>query len=146
MSGWRRNLYLEISPAGGLWRLKAWDTAERRSAWRLVRIQMSNLAARDRRDAARKVLAEGLIQANSVGLRRPRLEARTLNAFEIVCREWLEKWRTTVEPGTHQGLGALEKNVFPWLGSRPIAEITAPEVLAVLRRVDERGARYWRTT
>lgn len=54
----------------------------------------------------------------------------------MICREWLEKWRTTVEPAQHtKALARFEKNVFPWLGGRPIAEITAPEVLAVLHKV-----------
>jgi integrase len=65
------------------------------------------------------------------------------NSFELVCREWLESRKSTVEPAQHvKTLARMENDVFPWLGKRPIADITALEILAVLRRIDERGARY----
>lgn len=137
-------LYLEVSPTGGkLWRLKyRYGGKEKRLSFGAYP-DVGLKDARERRDAARKVLADGLDPGEQRKAQKAAREARTLNAFEVVCREWLEKWRTTVEPAQYtKALARLEKNVFPWLGSRPIAEITAPEVLAVLRRVDERGARY----
>lgn len=65
------------------------------------------------------------------------------NSFEVICREWLENKRCNIEEAQYQKAKArLEKDAFPWIGSRPIAEISAPEVLTVLRRIDARGARY----
>ncbi len=51
--------------------------------------------------------------------------------------------KTTLEPAQHyKTLARMENDVFPWLGKRPIAEIDAPEILVVLKRVDGRGARF----
>jgi integrase len=137
-------LYLEVSPAGGkLWRLKYRIAGKEKRLSFGAYPDVSLKSARERRDEARKVLAEGIDPGEQRKAQKAASEARALNSFEVICREWLEKWRTTVEPAQHKkALARLEKNVFPWLGGRPIAEITAPEVLAVLRRVDERGARY----
>lgn len=137
-------LYLEVSPAGGkLWRLKyRFDGKEKRLSFGSYP-DVPLKAARERRDEARKVLAAGIDPGEQRKAMKAASEERALNSFEVICREWLEKWRTTVEPAQYQkALARHEKNVFPWLGGRPIAEISAPEVLAVLRRVDERGARY----
>ena len=66
---------------------------------------------------------------------------RASNSFETVAREWFAKhslnWATTHADKIIQ---RLEKDVFPWLGGKPIAEITAPELLTVLRRIENRGA------
>lgn len=137
-------LYLEVSPAGGkLWRLKyRFEGKEKRLSFGSYP-DVPLKAARERRDEARKVLAAGIDPGEQRKAMKAASEERALNSFEVICREWLEKWRTTVEPAQYQkALARHEKNVFPWLGGRPIAEISAPEVLAVLRRVDERGARY----
>ncbi len=49
----------------------------------------------------------------------------------------------TVEPAQHaKTLARMVNDVFPWLGKRPITEIDAPEILAVLKRIDSRGARF----
>jgi integrase len=65
---------------------------------------------------------------------------KSANAFEVVAREWFEKrkheWATS---SANTMLARLEQHILPKLGSRPVAEITAPEVLAVLRVVEERG-------
>lgn len=54
----------------------------------------------------------------------------------------MDERKTTVEPAQHaKTLARMENDVFPWLGKRPIAEIDAPEILVVLKRVDGRGAR-----
>jgi len=55
----------------------------------------------------------------------------------------MENRKTTVEPGQHlKTLSRMENDIFPWLGNRPITEITAQEILSVLKRIDARGARY----
>ena len=60
--------------------------------------------------------------------------------FEVIAREWHGKFaHTWVASHAQHKLERLEKNVFPWIGKRPIKEITAPEVLDVLRRLESRG-------
>ena len=65
----------------------------------------------------------------------------TGNTFAAVAREWFAlfapKW---VETHSSKVLGRLENDLLPWLGTLPIRDITAPEVLTVLRRVASRGA------
>jgi integrase len=63
-------------------------------------------------------------------------------SFESVAQAWMAEHRSAVSAGTCAHAAAWLKNdVLPWLGKRPIAAIAAPEILAVLRKVDERGAR-----
>lgn len=63
------------------------------------------------------------------------------NSFETIAREWYAKFhhRWTPEHG-ERILIRLEKDIFPWIGNRPINEITAPELLDAIRRIENRGA------
>ena len=57
-----------------------------------------------------------------------------------MAREWLAKYSPNWTTGhADQTRRELEQNVFPWIGARPIADITAPDLLAVVRRIEERG-------
>ena len=69
------------------------------------------------------------------------LEAQARDGFEAVARQWFEKFSASWAP-SHAStvIRRLERDVFPWLGSRPIGQIAAPELLAMLRRVESRGA------
>lgn len=139
-----KGLYLLLQPTGAkLWRLKYRFGGKEKLLALGAYPDVGLKDARNRRDEARKLLADGVDPCEQRKAQKAASEVRAANSFEVICREWLEKWRTTVEPAQHKkALARFEKNVFPWLGGRPIAEITAPEVLAVMRRVDERGARY----
>jgi integrase len=65
------------------------------------------------------------------------------NTFEAIAFAWLEERRPYVEPRQHdRTLARLRADVFPWLGKRPITAIDPPELLAVLKRIDSRGARF----
>ena len=135
-------LYLEIAPSGGkLWRLKyRFDGKEKRLA--LGRYPEISLAdARKRREAARELLANGVDPSEDRKAKKAERAARLENNFEAVAREWFEKNAPNWAP-THADkiIKRLENDVFPWLGKRPIADVTAPELLKVLRRIEERGA------
>jgi integrase len=130
-------LYLEVSPAGGkLWRLKYrfHGRENRLSFGQYPEIGLRD--ARERRDAARKLLARG-IDPSAARKAEKAVQAET---FEPVAREWLSKqagrWAAR---HVNEITRRLAKDVFPWLGTRPIAEIKAPELLAVLRRIEARG-------
>jgi integrase len=93
--------------------------------------------ARERREAARKLLADGI----DPGAKRKAETAASADTFEAVAREWFAKHA----PGWALGhsskiIRRLELDVFPWIGGNPIANIAAPDVLAVLRRIESRGA------
>lgn len=137
-------LYLEISPAGGkLWRLKyRFGGKEKRLALGAYP-DVGLKDARERRDEARKLLANGADPGSAKKAQKAAKAEQAANSYEPICREWLEAKRSTVEEAQYKkALARQENDVFPWLGGRPMMEITAPEILAVLRRIDERGARY----
>lgn len=99
--------------------------------------------ARERRDEARKLLAGGVDPGENRKAQKASRTEKAANSFEVVCREWLEARKASVEPAQHlKTLSRMEGDVFPWLGPKPIADIKATDILSVLRRIDERGARY----
>lgn len=96
--------------------------------------------AREKRLAARKQVAAD-IDPSQVRRAQQQSAAQELDSFEVVAREWHQKFTPTwTEVHAHTTLRRLERDVFPWLGSLPIAQIKAPDVLKVLRRVETRGA------
>jgi len=97
--------------------------------------------ARRKADEARQQLRDGIDPGELRKIKKAsKVEAAT-NSFEAVGLEWFAKqapiWSEAHATKTRW---LLEKNLFPWLGSRPIAEITPPELLATLRRIESRGA------
>ena len=135
-------LYLEISPSGSKWwRLKyRYDGKEKRLALGVFpRVTLKE--ARAGRDDARRMLDKG----NDPGeARKAAKAARTeLNAdsFEVVAQDWLKKFSPNwVESSASKILSRMERDIFPWLGNRPIRQITPPELLTVVRRIEARGA------
>ncbi len=135
-------MYLEVSPAGGkLWRLKyRMDGKEKRLSFGAYPV-ISLRDAREKREEARKLIAEGIDPAAKKKAMKAAKAERSANSFEIIAREWFDKFKPTRTEGhTSKIIARLERDVFPWLGGKPIASITAPEVLAVLRRIESRGA------
>lgn len=136
----QRGLYLELSPSGGRWwRFKyAIDGKEKRLS--LGTYPDTSLAnAREKRDDARKLVAAGIdpsVQRKAAKMAR--VEAG-ISSFEAIAREWLAK-QTFVPSYTMKVSAWFQRNVFPYVGSRPIRDLTAPDFLRVLRRVEERGA------
>jgi integrase len=97
--------------------------------------------AREARAEAKKLLAKGIDpNAQRKELRREARD-RAANSFEAVAREWYAKQLTVWVPShATDVMRRLERNLFPDLGRRPIAEITAPELLATGRKIEDRGA------
>jgi integrase len=149
-----RGLYIEIAPNGGKWwRLKyRFGGKEKRLALgvypdvplagRKDKLSGEWLdGARDKRDKARKLLAEGIDPSEHRKAIRSAKGERSANSFEVVAREWLANVASQWVPLHGQKiLRRLERDVFPWIGARPIADVTPHEVLTVLRRIEGRGA------
>jgi integrase len=135
-------LYLEVSPAGGrLWRLKyRFDGREKRLAVGQYP-EVSLKEARERRSEAKRLLTNVGISLSEVKrAQKAAKQARAANSFEVIAREWFAAWKTNrAESHYSKVIARLEKDVFPWLGGKAIAEITAPDVLAVMRRIESRG-------
>lgn len=135
-------LYLELSPTGGKWwRLKYRYAGKEKRLSLGVYPEVSLRAARTRRDDARKLLAEGVDPSENRKARKSASVERAANSLEVVAREWFAKYSGTwVENHGNRIIRRFERDIFPWIGGRPIAEITAPELLAVIRRIESRGA------
>lgn len=132
-------LFLLVTPASGkLWRLK-FRFAGRENLLAFGSYPATSLKqARERRDAARKLVEAGIDPAAQ---RRLEKAKRGADSFEGIAREWHGKFSGGwAESHAHTVLRRLECDVFPWLGVRPACEITPPELLAVLRRIESRGA------
>lgn len=136
-----RGLYLEISPAGGKWwRLRYWIGGKENRLSLGVYPDVSLKDARERRDEARRQIANGIdpSQVRKAGAAEANADKET---FELVAREWFAKYLHTWADNTATTvITRLEKDIFPYLGSMPIREITAPELLATIRRIESRGA------
>nr|WP_284503248.1 MULTISPECIES: integrase arm-type DNA-binding domain-containing protein [unclassified Caballeronia] len=135
-------MYLEVTPSGGKhWRFKyRFFGKEKRLAlgsYPLVSLK----EARRRRDDARRLLANGIDPGIERRIQKAAAVAHSANSFEVVAREWFARQAPTwAKSHADKVIARLENDVFPWLGGRPIADISAPDVLAVLRRVEKRGA------
>lgn len=97
--------------------------------------------AREWRDDARKLLARDIDPGEHRKVQSTARKIKNANSFEAVAREWFAKHMAgKAESHRSKVLGRLENDVFPWMGNRPIADIKAPELLAVVRRTESRGA------
>jgi integrase len=137
-----RGMYLEISPAGGKWwRFKYRFAGKERRISLGVYPDVPLAAAREKREEARRQVAAGIDPGEQRKAAKVALIESTENTFEAIAREWFGLFSTKwVKGHADKIIRRLGLNVFPWLGSRPIRAITAPELLAVLRRVESRGA------
>lgn len=136
-----RGLFLIVTPAGGKWwRLRYKVEGKEKLLSLGIYPDVGLKDARERRDAARKLLADGVDPGEHRKAAKAVKVERAANSFEVIGREWFEKNRETWAPShADKIIKRLENDVFPWLGGKPIAEITAPDVLTVLRRIEGRG-------
>jgi integrase len=135
-------LYLLITPAGGKWwRFKYRFGGKEKLVSLGTYPEVGLKRVREKRDEARKQVADGVDPGVERKAAKAAAEQREGSGFEAVAREWFEKFSPGWAP-THAKtiIRRFERDVFPWLGQRPTGEISAPELLTVLRRVESRGA------
>ena len=96
--------------------------------------------AREKRDIARKQIADGIDPSEHRKATKAARVQDVENSFEIVAREWGSKQVENWDDKSNRNKRMLEKNIFPWLGHRPITDILPIEILTCLRRIEERGA------
>ncbi len=150
-----RGLVLHAQPTGaGWWRLR-YRFGGRESMLSLgVYPDVPLALARERREEARRRIAAGVDPSQDRKAEKAERERQALalrcaeqgipgpGTFEFVAREWLATVHEAKVSAGHAERTRIrfEQDAFPWLGHRPLAEIEAPELLATLRRVTERGA------
>jgi len=135
-----RGLYLLVTPAGGKWWRFDYRFAGRRKTLSLGTYpDVSLQKARKKREAAREQVAAGTDPSQV--RKAEKLAQASAESFEAIALEWharcspnwSDKYATKV-------LARLKANVFPWVGKKAAMDIEPPELLAVLRRMESRGA------
>ena len=130
-------LYLYVSPTGGkLWRMDYRFEGKRKTLSMGAYPAISLADARIRRQEAKTQIAKGIDPSTHKQAVKATVRAESANSYETVVREWHAKhspgW---TGPNSARTLARQEKDIFPILGAKPINQITAPELLAALRRI-----------
>lgn len=135
-------MYLEVMPnKSKYWRLKYRFLGKEKRLALGVYPTVTLAEAREKREAARKLLSAGADPAMTKKQEKRKAIINAANTFEAVAREWHEIQRERWSTGHAANvLHRMEVNVFPYIGSLPIAQITPPELLECLRRIEKRGA------
>ncbi|MCY0858094.1 tyrosine-type recombinase/integrase [Cupriavidus sp. D39] len=134
-------LLLWIAPSGGKWwRLKYRLGGKEKMLSLGTYPEVGLREARERRDEARRRLADGIDPSAHRKAAKSTKAPREANSFELVAREWHAKYASTWS-ASHgvRILRRLEANAFPWIGGKPTADLKPADVLEVLRRVERRG-------
>lgn len=135
-------LYLEISPGGGRWwRFKyRFEGKEKRLSLGTFH-DVTLKAARRKRDDARALLEDGVDPSAARKEAKREVAGRASNSFEALAREWYAKQaHVWVAQHASDVLRRLESNLFAEIGDKAIADITAPVLLAAVRKIEHRGA------
>jgi len=134
-------MYLLVKPDGArYWRMDYRWNGRRGTLAFGVYPTVTLAEARDARSTAKKQLAAGIDPAAQKKLNRLTSETANRNTFRLIADEWLDKCaREGTSPNTLSKLAWLLSLSDSAIGSRPISEITAMELLGVLRQVEGRG-------
>lgn len=137
-----RGLYLRINPNGSKWWRFDYRFHGRRLTMSMgVYPDVGLKAARDKRDEARRLVADGINPMEHRKLHKAAKLEQASNSFEVVAREWFSKFSPNwAASHASKMLRRLERDIFPWLGKRPIAEISPRELLQTVKRIEDRGA------
>jgi integrase len=134
-------LYLLVKDAGKYWRMAYRFDGKQKTLALGTYPEVSLLKARQRREKARELLAEGIDPGEAKKADKLAKAAALANTFDLVAREWLEKTADERMASTHSKVTTwLEKDVIPFIGSMPISTIGPRDVLTALRKMEARGA------
>ncbi|WP_040261914.1 tyrosine-type recombinase/integrase [Pseudomonas massiliensis] len=136
-----QGLCLEITTAGGkLWRLRYRFDAKAKMLGLGQYPAVTLAQARERRDAARKLLAQG-IDPSAYKQQEKAAAAAQVLTMEALAREWFAynqpRWASATANKAQQ---YLESDIYPVIGARPAAEVTRPELVDLVRRIEKRQA------
>lgn len=137
-------LFLLIQPNGcKWWRFKYTIDGKEKLLSMSVYDDVTLQSARDHREEARKLLAAGVnLGENRKVVKLARAE-KNANTLEVIAREWIQKQsKVWTEKNKIKVNSWFEKDIFPWLGSRPITQVSALDIKRVLDRIEQRGASH----
>lgn len=137
-----KSLYLHVLTSGKYWRFDYRYLGKRKTLALGVYPDVSLADAREKRDEARKLLSQDP-PIDPSEHRKAKNAARNCsasNSFEIVAREWIAShMKNKAKSHSEKVRRRFELYLFPWIGRRPIADITAPQVLENLKRIEKQG-------
>lgn len=135
-----KGLLLLINPNGGKYfRFKYRFAGKEKTLALGVYPDTSLKEARDQRDLARKQLVNGIDPGEHRKAFKQLKAESAANSFEVIAREWGAKKVETWTAKNNRSKRLLERNILPWLGPKPITELLPKDILACLRRIEERG-------
>lgn len=137
-----RGLHLLVRPTGGkLWQLRFRHEGTEKTASLGQYPDVGLIEARAKRDELRRLIAQGVDPVAAKREHKLNREAARVHTFEAVARTWFDHWKSgKSERHAVYVMARLEADVFPAVGARPVAEIEAPELVRMLKKVSERGA------
>ena len=138
----RDGLYLEVSPTGGkLWRFKYRIGGKEKRLALGTHPEVNLKAARERTTEARDLIRKGLDPSAQKKAAKVSATVDGTDSFELIARDFLKRVSASwASKHAANVIARFERDIFPWLGKRPIRDITPPELLTMLRRIEERGA------
>ena len=135
------SMYLLVKAGGKYWRMDYTHADKRKTLALGVYPAVSLAKARQRRDKARELLADGIDPSTAKRDEKQAKATAAANTFELVAREFHGTKIAAWSPAySAKWLRGMVKDMFPYLGKQPIASITAPALLAVVRKAEARGA------
>ena len=136
-----KGLAIEVTPTGAkrwVFRFRLHDKRPEMALGLYPDVSLKR--ARERRDEARQYVAEGIDPRDVKRARKESALEANRNSFAAVGEEWFAaKMAHLSNSSKDRATLALSRDLNPYLGKRPIAEITPPEVLRCLRRIESRG-------
>ncbi|MDP3426583.1 MAG: integrase arm-type DNA-binding domain-containing protein, partial [Humidesulfovibrio sp.] len=135
-----KGLYLEVAPSGGKWWRFKYRYARKEKRLSLGTYPDVSLAdARERRDAARKLLAQG-VDPGAARKEEQAISADDARTFGVVALEWYEKQRPGwTESTSYNIMRRLERELLPPFGTRPIKTVAPKIILEAIAKIDDRG-------
>jgi integrase len=137
-----RGLFILVRPTGSkLWRFKYRIGGKEKLLSFGTYPEVSLADAREKRDQARKVIAAGgdpsvMLKANKAGKKES-----NANSFESITRIWLKNYSANLSTATSEkNLRLFQRDIFPWIGDKPIADLKPKDILDAARRIEARGA------
>jgi integrase len=135
-----KGMYLLVNQTGKYFRLDYRFAGKRKTLALGVYPEVKLAEARGKRDDARKMIANGIDPCQVRKIKKSIQIEQSENSFEAIAREWHGKFSSKwADSHAKKIIRRLELYIFPWLGSRPIADISPPELLSALRRVENKG-------
>jgi len=136
-----QGLYLQVTPTGKYWRMNYRFAGKQKTLAIGIYPQVSLKEARGKLISAKKLLEQNIDPSQKKQADKRKVASETqAESFEAVSIEWMSKqspkWAETTKKHTQ---AKLDKHILPWIGSLPITDITAPDILSVVQRVENRG-------